>query len=93
MMLGKFDFYDKINEIMAINFINKIFKNNNTKTLDKMWFIVEGINSFEKELSSLPDEKLSEKTKYFKDRIKNDEGLDNILPEAFAVVKRFQKNS
>ena len=41
---------------MAINFINKIFKNNNTKTLDKMWFIVEGINSFEKELSSLPDE-------------------------------------
>ncbi|MEK7182382.1 MAG: preprotein translocase subunit SecA [Patescibacteria group bacterium] len=78
---------------MAINFINKIFKNNNTKTLDKMWFIVEGINSFEKELSSLPDEKLSEKTKYFKDRIKNDEGLDNILPEAFAVVREVSKRT
>ncbi|MBU3968826.1 preprotein translocase subunit SecA [Patescibacteria group bacterium] len=76
-----------------INLINKIFKDNNTKTLDGMGVIVKEINSFEKEMSSLSDEKLSEKTLYFKNKIKNDESLDNILPEAFAVVREVSKRT
>ncbi|TSD02979.1 MAG: preprotein translocase subunit SecA [Parcubacteria group bacterium Athens0714_16] len=76
-----------------MSFINKIFKDNNTKTLDKAKVIVENINSFEKELSSLSDEKLSEKTKYFKERIKEGESLDDILPEAFAVVREATKRT
>ena len=58
-----------------------------------MGVIVKEINSFEKEMSSLSDEKLSEKTLYFKNKIKNDESLDNILPEAFAVVREVSKRT
>lgn len=76
-----------------MSFINKIFKDNNTKTLDKARIVVEKINSFEKELSSLSDEKLSEKTNYFKDKIKKGESLDDILPEAFAVVREATKRT
>ena len=48
---------------------------------------VEEINKFEPNISSLNDEELKAKTKEFKERLKEGETLDDILPEAYAVVR------
>jgi len=49
--------------------------------------IVKKINDFESEISKLNDEELSQKTIYFKELLKEGSSLDDILPEAFAVVR------
>ena len=49
--------------------------------------VVARINELEKELQSLSDDGLREKTTEFKQRYKDGESLDDLLPEAFAVVK------
>jgi len=60
----------------------------------KEWMpIVEKINSLEKDFEKLTDDKLKEKTIEFKDRLKKGESLDNILPEAFALVREASKRS
>ena len=78
---------------MSINIISKIFKDNNTITLDRMKAIVDKINSFEKEMSLLNENDLSQKTNYFKKQIKNGIELDEILSEAFAVVREVSKRT
>ena len=65
----------------------KIFGDQNSKEVKKLEPIVEKINSFEDIISKLSDEELKAKTIEFKERLKNKETLDNILPEAFAVVR------
>jgi len=54
---------------------------------------VNKIGSFEESISSLSDEKLKNKTQEFKDRLKKGETLDNLLPEAFAVVRETSKRN
>jgi len=76
-----------------INLLNKIFKDNNTKTVNKTDVVIKKINSFEKEISSLSDKDLANKTEYFKNKLKNEESLDEILPEAFAVVREVSKRT
>jgi preprotein translocase subunit SecA len=49
--------------------------------------VVDKINSFEEKLQNLSDEELQAKTQEFKDRIANGETTEELLPEAFAVVK------
>jgi len=49
--------------------------------------IVRKINDFESEISKLDDNELSQKTIYFKELLKTGKTLDDILPEAFAVVR------
>lgn len=71
----------------------KIFKDYNTKYLEKVKPIVGRINSLEKEFSSLSNEELREKTEEFKIRLKKGESLDDILPEAFAVVREAAKRT
>ena len=48
---------------------------------------VDPVNSYEKEISLLNDKELADKTLYFKNRLENEESLDDILVEAFAVVR------
>ena len=52
-----------------------------------MWPIVHRINDLEPKLAGLSDASLQEKTFEFKNRLANGETLDDILPEAFAVVR------
>ena len=54
------------------------------------WPIVQKVNDLEKSMSALNQNQLIEKTIEFKNRI-NDEGLELILPEAFAVVREAAK--
>lgn len=55
--------------------------------------IVDKINLLEKDFEKISDDKLAEKTKEFKDRLKKGETLDDILPEAFALVREGSKRT
>jgi preprotein translocase subunit SecA len=61
--------------------------NNTERELKKMWPIVQRINDLEPSLTRLSDSSLQEKTYEFKKRLADGETLDDILPEAFAVVR------
>jgi preprotein translocase subunit SecA len=76
---------------MAINFLTKIFGSRNDRLLKKYRTVVTRINALEPELEKLTDDGLRAKTQEFKDRIAGGESLDNILPEAFAVVREGSK--
>ncbi|PIU07397.1 MAG: preprotein translocase subunit SecA [Candidatus Moranbacteria bacterium CG08_land_8_20_14_0_20_34_16] len=69
-----------------MSIISKLF-GSNERELAKLRPLVEKINSWEKEISALSDEKLKNKTNEFKARLKNKESLDDILSEAYAVVR------
>ena len=73
--------------------IKKIFGDDNQKYLKKIQPIVEKINSLEEGISVLSDEQLKGKTTEFKKRIKEGETLEELLPEAFAVVRETSKRN
>ena len=68
-----------------------LFKSYSEKEVKRVMPIVNKINAFEGEISSLSDEELKEKTSYFKKELENGKSLDDILPEAFAVVREASK--
>lgn len=68
-------------------YITKIVGSRNERELKKLWTSVEEINSLEPSISALSDTELKAKTVEFRKRIEDGEDLDNILPEAFAVVR------
>ncbi len=74
-----------------LGFIQKLLGNKNAKEIKRIRTIVEEINGLEPELLSLSDTSLRAKTEEFKARLANGETLDNILPEAFAVVREASK--
>ncbi len=69
----------------------KIFKTYSEKEVKRVKPIVDKINSLEEEISKLTDSELRGKTDYFKEQLKNGKTLDDILPEAFAVVREASK--
>ena len=73
--------------------LNKIFGNANDKFLKKINLIVEKINSYELEYVKLSDAQLKEKTIQFKNRLEKGESLDDILEEAFALVREASKRT
>ena len=70
---------------------SKIFGSYSEKEVKRVMPIVEKINSLEEEISKLSDSNLKGKTAEFKERLKKGETLDDILPEAFAVVREASK--
>ncbi|MDU5443066.1 MAG: preprotein translocase subunit SecA [Finegoldia magna] len=64
-----------------------IFGSVNKKELKKIEPIIKKIESYDKSMQQLSDDELKHKTVEFKERLKNGETLDDILPEAFAVVR------
>ena len=70
-----------------LNFFSKLIKSSNQKELDRLKKIVNKINSFEPTLRKLKDSDFPLKTQYFKEKLKNGGNLDEIMPEAFAVVR------
>ena len=70
-----------------LNFISKIFKSNNQYEIDKIKPILEKINHLEKDFLQLDDEEFPKKTAELKKRIIEEETLNEILPEAFALVR------
>ena len=69
----------------------KIFGTYSEKEVKRVMPIVEKINSLEPEMEKLSDKELADKTNYFKEQLANGKTLDDILPEAFAVVREASK--
>lgn len=70
-----------------ISFLSNIFGTNNERDIKKLSKIVDQVNSFEPAMKGLTDEQLQAKTVEFKNRLEKGETLDDLLPEAFAVVR------
>lgn len=74
------------------NLLKKIFGSRNDRLLKKYKEVVKKINNLEADLEKLSDEQLRNKTEEFKKRHQQqNESLDSILPEAFAVVREASK--
>ena len=70
-----------------------VFGSANDRFVKKQYKIIQRINALEPEISPLSDEELKAKTEEFKQRLKNGETLDDLLPEAFAVVREAAKRT
>ena len=67
--------------------IKKLFGTYSQRELKKIQPLVDKVLSYEEEYKALSDSELSAKTGEFKERLKNGETLDDLLPEAFATVR------
>jgi preprotein translocase subunit SecA len=76
---------------MAINFLTKIFGSRNDRLLKKYRHAIVKINALEKEFEQLSDDALRGKTDEFRQRSTQGASLDDMLPEAFAVVREGSK--
>ena len=71
--------------------IKSIFGSYSEKEVKRVMPIVQKINNLEPEMEKLTDSQLREKTDYFKQELANGKSLDDILPEAYAVVREASK--
>ena len=69
------------------SFLSKIFAGGNDRELKKIWPVVEEVNDLEPATQALSDAELRAKTVEFRARLAEDEVLEDLLPEAFAVVR------
>ena len=79
--------------IKMLNIVNKLFGSASKRRLKSFSKIIHKINEFEPEFQNLSDADLRAKTNYFKKFITEGVTLDNILPEAFAVVREASKRT
>jgi len=76
-----------------MSFLSKIFGDSNDKYVNSLASVVEKINSFAQNFETLSQDQLKEKTREFKERITKGESLDEILPEAFALVREASRRT
>ena len=74
-----------------LSFISKFIKSTNQRELERIGSIVKKINSLEETVKNLKDSDFPKKTKELKEKIKTGKTLDEILPEAFALVREASK--
>ena len=74
-----------------LNLISKIFKSSNQKELDKLTKIVTKINIFENKISNFSEKDFLNKTSELKNKIKEGVSLNELLPEAYALVREASK--
>src|SRR6201996_3249799 len=72
---------------MLQSFLAKVVGTQNERDLKKLRPIVAEVNAHEPSIKALSDEQLRGKTVEFRQRLTNGETLDDLLPEAFAVVR------
>ena len=70
-----------------MGFLEAVFGTYSDREVKRLQPIIKKINSLEESIKSLSDDELKAKTDEFKERLSNGETLDDILPEAFAVVR------
>jgi preprotein translocase subunit SecA len=74
-----------------LNMLRKILPDANERELKRCYKIADQIESLEPEISALSDDALRGKTEEFRNRLKDGEELDDLLPEAYAVVREAAK--
>ena len=78
---------------MVSKLLSKVFGSRNERLLKSMQKYVTKTNAFEPDISALDDNQLKSKTEEFRDRLSKGETLEQIMPEAFAVVREAGKRS
>lgn len=78
-------------EAFGMGLMQKLFGSHSEHELKRIKPIVDKIESYQEAMGKLTDEQLKQKTKEFKERLSKGETLDDILPEAFAVVREAGK--
>jgi len=76
---------------MLNNLLARVFGSRNQRILKGLDSLVAQVNALDAEMSALSDEALAAKTPYFRERLAKGETLDQIMPEAFAVVREAGK--
>jgi len=76
---------------MINRFLNKLFGSKNERELKRLRVVVEKINAIEETFAGLDDSQLVAKTEEFRQRLTQGETLDDLLVEAFAVVREAAK--
>ena len=76
---------------MFSNLLKKIFGSRNDRLIKQYTQVVRAINGLESTIAALSDQDLVNKTQVFKQQIANGQSLDELLPEAFAVVREAGK--
>ena len=76
-----------------LNLITKFIKSSNQKELDRIGKIVKTINLLEDEFKKLDDLDFPKKTQEYKEQIKQGKTLDELLPQAFALVREASKRT
>ena len=74
-----------------LNLISKIFKSSNEKELGKLAKLVDKINTFENQSSKLEDGEFPKKTEELKQKFVNGSKLNDLLPEAYSLVREASK--
>jgi len=74
-----------------LNLISKIFKSSNEKELGKLAKLVDKINTLENQSSKLEDGEFPKKTEELKQKFKNGAKLNDLLPEAYSLVRETSK--
>jgi preprotein translocase subunit SecA len=78
---------------MLESILRKIVGTKNDRELKRLSLLLNEVNNFEPAMMSLTDEELRAKTPYFKERLKNGFSVDDILTEAFAVVREVSRRT
>ncbi|MFP4158231.1 MAG: preprotein translocase subunit SecA [Desulfobacterales bacterium] len=79
--------------LAATNFLTRLFGSKNERVLKKLYPVVDEVNALEPKYSEMTDEQLADQTTVFKSRYQAGESLDELLPEAFAVVREASKRT
>ncbi|HQH25773.1 MAG TPA: preprotein translocase subunit SecA, partial [Oligoflexia bacterium] len=72
---------------MNVGFLTKLFGSQNQRELKRLWPLVQKIGSLEPEIKKLSDDRLRAKTGEFREKLGQGALLNDLLPEAFAVVR------
>ena len=78
---------------MLESILKKIVGTKNDRELKRLSLLLNEVNNFEPTMMSLTDEELRAKTPYFKEKLKNSFSVDDILTEAFAVVREVSRRT
>ena len=89
-MIEKFEYFKKVPEALD-TVLKTLFKSRNERVVKGIQKIVSQINALETTFEPLSDDDLKAKTKYFKEQLDSGKNLDDILVEAFAVVREASK--
>ena len=76
-----------------LNFLSKFIKSSNQKELDRITKIVEKVNSYEANIKEITDEEFPKKTMELKEKLNKGKNIDDLLPEAFALVREASKRT
>jgi preprotein translocase subunit SecA len=76
-----------------LNFLTKFIKSSNQKELDRIAKIIERVNSYEVIVKEITDEDFPKKTIELKEKLNEGKNINDLLPEAFALVREASKRT